>query len=113
MPAIEQGKSELQFPASAVLKIGTLGVAPARALPVQLICEASREREKVLMVPLPGVVPEAGVVGFRLTPPLLMKSRMLGCSKIMAPPARRTVLPVPKTSHANPIRGEMAFFSIG
>src|SRR5208282_3348088 len=46
-------------------------------------------------------------LGLRLRPPPLnMKVRIDGCSKMMPYPDRNTVLPVPKTSQTTPTRGD-------
>src|SRR5450631_610441 len=70
------------------------------------------ETKKVLRFPVPGTVVPSGRIlsrplGLRLRPPPLnMKVRIEGCTKIIPKPERRTVLPVPKTSQATPRRGE-------
>src|SRR5271165_1108626 len=46
-------------------------------------------------------------LGFKLRPPPLnIKVRIEGCSKMMPKPERNTVFPLPNTSQATPTRGD-------
>ena len=95
--------------------------APALGKIVPVVLQLIRsgeapETKKVLRSPFPGsTVVEPSVLpvifsmplGLRFNPPPLnIKVRMEGCTKIMPKPERTTVLPVPKTSQATPILGE-------
>src|SRR4051812_2446197 len=86
----------------------------------QLICDPSLEicRKEVMepvglcCTPLPSMygIPD----GFRFRPPPLnMNVRIEGCSKMIPKPERMTVLPVPKTSQASPMRGETLLWLVG
>src|ERR1700722_6617413 len=107
VPKIKQGLPKLH-PLPGPTSLGNTAPGFGLATLGQLIKVGSSEKlRKLVMLPAPGVTPSADVVGFRFRPPPLnMKVRIEGCSKISPPPARSTVLPVPKISQAKPRRGE-------
>jgi hypothetical protein len=88
----------------SVAEAGNTGPGPVPQLIWLVSFEFTRNE---LIEPFPGVTPSAAVVGLRFSPPPLnMKVRMEGCSKMIPPPPRSRVLPLPRVSHANPARGE-------
>src|ERR1700722_20196169 len=80
----------------------------------QLMREVSRLLcRNALIVPFPGVTPNAPAVGFRFSPPPLNKKvRIEGCSKIIPAPPRIIVFALPNTSQANPTRGETPLYLV-
>src|SRR5579872_3534819 len=88
----------------SVAEEGNTGPGPVPQLIRLVLVELTRN---AFIEPFPGVTPSAAVVGFRFSPPPLnMNVRIEGCSKMIPPPPRSTVLPVPKISQAKPRRGE-------
>src|SRR5580700_11178305 len=68
---------------------------------------SSEMSRKFVMLPFPGVTPKLAAVGFKFSPPPLnINVRIEGWIKIIPPPPRNTVFPVPKMSQATPNRGE-------
>ena len=120
VPAGHVGRGEVVRDAKYIARAADVAGRALSAGKKRGFCAPRRsQRGRVIQFPLSqvdvaGARGYAGQIplGFSFKPPRSMNSRIVGCSKMMAPPARNTVLPVPNTSQATPIRGERLFLSV-